>query len=127
MFRVLFSYECKQIGRFSNLYWVNSNFKYSNSSIFLKTIPKPEAVVQRCSVKKAFLEISQNSQENTCARVSFLRKLFSCEFCEISKNTYFHKAPLVAASSKTLIITHPNHSLAMQNSGGLQFFMFAVI
>ena len=31
----------------------------------------PEAVVQRCSVKKVFLEISQNSQENTCARVSF--------------------------------------------------------
>ena len=34
-----------------------------------------EAVGQRCSVKKAFLEISQNSQENTCARVSFLLKL----------------------------------------------------
>ena len=29
-----------------------------------------EAVVKRCSVKKVFLEISQNSQENTCARVS---------------------------------------------------------
>ena len=28
-----------------------------------------EAVVRRCSVKKVFLEISQNSQENTCARV----------------------------------------------------------
>ena len=26
-----------------------------------------EAVVQRCSLKNAFLEISQNSQENTCA------------------------------------------------------------
>ena len=34
-----------------------------------------EAVVQRCSVKKVFLEIPQNSQENTCARVSFLKKL----------------------------------------------------
>ena len=30
------------------------------------------------------LEISQNSQENTCASVSFL----SCEFCEISKNIF---------------------------------------
>ena len=30
---------------------------------------------RRCSVKKVFLEISQNSQENTCARVSFLIKL----------------------------------------------------
>ena len=54
--------------------------------------------------KKVFLEISQNSQENTCARVSFLINLpqtcnfikketlaqvFSCEFCEISKKTLF--------------------------------------
>ena len=31
-----------------------------------------EAVTPRCSVKKVFLEISQNSQENDCARASFL-------------------------------------------------------
>ena len=34
-----------------------------------------ESVVQRSSVKQVFLKISQNSQENTCARVSFLKKL----------------------------------------------------
>ena len=34
-----------------------------------------EAVPQRCSVKKVFLEILQNSQKNICARVSFLIKL----------------------------------------------------
>ena len=64
-----------------------------------------------------FLEISQNSQENTCARVSFLIKLqawgfikkktlaqaFSCEFCEISKNTFFHRTPLVAAFETTQV------------------------
>ena len=33
------------------------------------------AVFRRCSVKKVFLNISQNSQESTCARVSFLIKL----------------------------------------------------
>ena len=33
-----------------------------------------------------FLEPSQNSQENTCARASFLIKLQACEF---SKNTFF--------------------------------------
>ena len=38
-------------------------------------LQEAEAVAQRCSVKKMFLEISQNSQENTCARVSFLIKL----------------------------------------------------
>ena len=61
------------------------------------------------TVKNVFLETSQNSQENTCARVSFLIMLqvflvptlvqvFSCEFCEISKNIFFHRTPLVAAS-----------------------------
>ena len=34
-----------------------------------------EAVTERCSVKKVFLKISKSSQENTCARVSFLIKL----------------------------------------------------
>ena len=34
-----------------------------------------EADTRRCFVKKVFLEISQNSQENTCARVSFVIKL----------------------------------------------------
>ena len=33
-----------------------------------------EALVQRCSVKKVLLEISQNLQKKTCARVSFLIK-----------------------------------------------------
>ena len=59
-----------------------------------------EAVARRCSVKKVFLKISQNSQENTCARASFLIKslaqVFSCEFCEISKNTFSYRRPLVA-------------------------------
>ena len=30
--------------------------------------------LQRCSLKKMFLKFSQNSQENICARVSFLVK-----------------------------------------------------
>ena len=34
-----------------------------------------EAVAQMCSAKKVFLEISQYSQKNTCAGVSFLIKL----------------------------------------------------
>ena len=34
-----------------------------------------EAVIRGVLLKKVFLEISQNSQENSCARVSFLIKL----------------------------------------------------
>ena len=36
---------------------------------------RTEAIAQRCSLKKVFLEISQNSLESTCTRVSFLMKL----------------------------------------------------
>ena len=86
--------------------------------------------------KRCFLEISQNSQENTCARVSFsinllpqplksilldtlsgwfseavartcncnkikkenLIQVFSCEFCDISKNIFFTEHLRVIAS-----------------------------
>ena len=67
-----------------------------------------EAVVQRCFVKKVFLKMSHNSQENTCARVwpeacNFIKKetlahMFSCEFCEIFKKTFFYRTPPMAAS-----------------------------
>ena len=40
---------------------------------FTKIFPISEAAVQRCSVKKVFLENSQNSQENTCVRGIFHR------------------------------------------------------
>ena len=59
-----------------------------------------------------FLEISQNSQENTCARVSFLMKLqavaqvFSCDFCEISKNTFFSEH--LWATVSVLYRNYPN-------------------
>ena len=54
-----------------------------------------EAVTQRCSVKKLFLEISQNSQEHICAKA----QVFPCEFCEICKNTFFCTAPVAASGS----------------------------
>ena len=38
-------------------------------------VKEPEWVAQTCSVKKLFLEISQNSQENTSVRISFFIKL----------------------------------------------------
>ena len=66
---------------------------------------KAETVTQKCSVKKVFLKISQNSQENTCVRISFLIRLhvesstfikqgnpaqvFTFKFCEVFKNSSF--------------------------------------
>ena len=72
---------------------------------FLKAVWFPPHRSSRPEVfyKKIISEISQNSQENICARGSILIKLqalnftkketlaqvFSCEFCEISRNTSF--------------------------------------
>ena len=41
--------------------------------------------------KKVSLEISQNSQPETCnfIKKETLAQVFSCEFCKISKNTFF--------------------------------------
>ena len=51
-----------------------STYYYNTEVVKIHMIT--EAVAQRCSVKEVFLEISQNSQENTCARVSFSKKNF---------------------------------------------------
>ena len=47
---------------------------------------------RKCSIKREFLEISQNSQENTCTRVSFLIKLPEtlCFLRTPLQNTYGH-------------------------------------
>ena len=62
-----------------------------------------------CSAKNMFLEISQNSQENICASVSFsikltLAQVFSYEFCKFSKNTFSYRKPLMVASVEILLL-----------------------
>ena len=68
-------------------------------------IPLSEAASSGVLLEKVFLKISQSLQQNTCARVSFLKMLqalacscikketlaqvFSCESCEISGGTRF--------------------------------------
>ena len=72
--------------------------------------PALKAVAQAYSVKKVFLEVSQNLQENTCARktpgqvcnfikIETLAQAFSCEFCKISKSTFSYRLPTVAPSA----------------------------
>ena len=73
---------------------------------------RAETVARRCSVRKVFLKISQNSQENTSPRVFFYKEilalLFSCEFRENSKNTFSCRIPPVAASVLLLICFKSN-------------------
>ena len=63
-------------------YSCNNNFQSSLNLFSCKCILHIEAATIEAATegvlwKKVFLKISQNSQENTCARVSFLVKLQS--------------------------------------------------
>ena len=97
---------------FNNKFWNNDKSKYNFNKkfssyyklsyagdIFVRTRKKIDEFRSshwRYSVKKVFLEIPQNPQENTCASVSFLIKLLvlgvaqviSCGFRKISKNNF---------------------------------------
>ena len=45
-----------------------------------------------------FLEISQNSQARNFIKKETLAQMFSCEFWQISKNSFSYRTPQVAAS-----------------------------
>ena len=71
----------------------------------MSVLHESETMVGRCSVKKVFLEISNKFTGKHLWQSLFLIKLqicglFFCEFCEISKNTFSYRTPLVAASDK---------------------------
>ena len=88
--------DCLDIGTFIALFYI--------VLVFSSKWPMKEvATIKKCYIKKVFLKISQNSQENTSARVSwsvpepkaynFIKKetlvqVFSSELCEIFKNTF---------------------------------------
>ena len=50
--------------------------------IYVSFMRSPEGVL----LKKVLLKVLQNSQENTCARVSFLKKI---DYCEIFGYIFF--------------------------------------
>ena len=82
-----------------------------------------EAVARRCSAKKVFLKVLQNSQENACVGVSFLIKFrrpetptqFSCEFCEIFIKGYLRYKTITSqnvpsrAQIKNVFISQKNY------------------
>ena len=53
---------------------------------------------QKCSIKKVLLKSLLDSQACNFIKKETLTQVFSCEFCEISKSTFFQRTPLVTAS-----------------------------
>ena len=89
---------------------------------------------QRCSLKKLFLEISQNPQENTCARDSFLIKLqasglrpanllkkrlwhccFPVYFVKFLRTLFFKEHPWMTASNSRAIPGFFKYHSSLQN------------
>ena len=68
----------------------------SNGSVYAVTSlaesAKNRSIRPEVFCKKLFLEIWQNSQENTCViKIGTLTESFSCEFCENFKNAFLTK------------------------------------
>ena len=76
----------------SSIFDVRQGYEYS--SALLTKNGTPEAVTLMCSVKKVFLKILQNSQENTTLSDSPCLKpatqVFPCEFCKTFQKRFFH-------------------------------------
>ena len=88
---LLFIYSTWQIFYFSWSYLQDSNLlrkKKKLLQLYFARISMSfqfRSSHQRCSIKTVFLKILQNSQEITCARVSFLKRL---QASGTPKNTY---------------------------------------
>ena len=94
---------------------------------FLKSI---ETVAKRCSIKKVFLEISQNSPENICARVSILlkqkrfwRRYFPVKFAKILRTPFLteHLQWLLLRAPNLGVSWHPNVSYSLYYPEHLKF------
>ena len=84
---------------------------YVPNNLTDKFQPLDRSSNQRCYVRKGVLRNFANSQENTGVKVSFLIKsfikketlaqVFSCDFCEISRKTFFTEHLWTTASNLT--------------------------
>ena len=89
--------------------WMGYMLVYVTVLVILSYGEKKSEAATRCFLwEKVFLEMSQNSKENTCASAwNFIKKealgqVFFCEFSKISKNTFSYRTPPVAVSKKFL-------------------------
>ena len=67
-----------------------------------------ETVAQTSSVKKGALgKLAKLTGKHLCQSLKkeTLAQVLSCEFCETSKNTFFYRKPLVAASETIQLLT----------------------
>ena len=112
---VLYFTQFSQILRGTEFEIFPSSSRYSQCTYTLKVIQffKKEPIGARSSrpdlfCKKGVLRnftkftgkhLCQSPYFNNFIKIEFLAQVFSCQFYEISKNTFFHRIPLVDASA----------------------------
>ena len=80
--------------------------RFHSSFLWNKLQPTREAATRCVRLELVFLEISQNSQENTFFLIKrFSGILLSCEFCELSKNTFFTEHFRTTASDTRILFS----------------------
>ena len=84
---VAVNYFCEKLHLRESGIYSESTKIYGRLSIWYKN----RRVSRRCSIKKVFLEISQNSQENTCTRVSFFNKVAGLRPVTLLKERVWHR------------------------------------
>ena len=110
-FAVLFSYIIKGVyyaicNKISIFIILENLFCFPGDPLVSGILGRPErSSHQRRSMKKVFLEISQNSQENTCARVSFLLKKRPWHRCFLVNFAKFARTPFLQNTSGRLLLT----------------------
>ena len=85
--------------------YLEAVIRTSAEKCYLLEMSETKELGRRCTIKKEFLKIWQNTQENTCAKVFFSIKLQTSKFCEIFKNRLFQRTPPMTASAETTIKT----------------------
>ena len=76
-------------------YFLCTSFQFLNEQVASHI---SEAFPRRYFMYKMFLEFLHNSQACNFIKKEPLAQVFSCEFCKISKNTFFYRTLLTAAS-----------------------------
>ena len=79
---------------------------------------------RRCSVRKVFLEIWQNSQENTCTRISLFNKVAGLRFATLLEKRLWHRCfPGFYEISKNTFFTE--HILATVSGYSVKFYCYS--
>ena len=99
---------------FSNMWsycWRSNTLKQKNKTSWVKSlysqtsrISRPEVFCEKVVLRNLTKFTGKYLRQSLFIEKETLAQVFSCEFYEISKKTFFHRTPLVAASEPLRLV-----------------------